>query len=169
MCTDSCCLDGYAACTAVANSATGAILTCTSDTNSQIDTCDDSFYLQDGVADECLDCVAVANSAADATFTCSSGTDSQTTGCDTAYFLTDGVLGGSPDTCTELACTDTDSSGTDASCGTDATCSEGGVGDGYTCTCDTGSYGDATINGEALCTGKSPILCISLYVVALTQ
>ena len=61
-----------AACTAVDNSAAGATLTCSSDTDSQIDICNDGFYLMDGVADACTGCVAVANSAADAVLTCSS-------------------------------------------------------------------------------------------------
>jgi hypothetical protein len=121
--------------------------------DSQIDVCDDSFYLQDGTADECLNCVLVDNSAADAALTCSSVMDSQITGCDTGYFLTDGVLGGDADTCTEMTCTDTDSAGTDAWCGADATCSEGGTGDSYSCSCDVGFYGPTINNGQATCTG----------------
>ena len=156
------------ACTAVDNIATDATLTCTGATDSQVTACDDGYYLVDGAADTCPDCTAVVNSAADAVLTCSSTTDSQTTGCETGYFLTVGVLGGAAATCTEMTCADTDSSGTDASCGTGGVCSEGGTGDGYTCTCDTGFFGATTTNSEALCTGKSPILCISLYVVALT-
>ena len=105
------------------------------------------------MADTCSDCEAVANSAAGATITCSGAMDSQITGCDTGYFLTDGVLGGTADTCTEMSCAESDSSGTDASCGTGALCSEGGTGDGYTCTCDTGFYGTTTTNGVTSCTG----------------
>ena len=152
-----------AACTAVDNSAPGAALTCSSDTDSQTNACNAGFYLVDGMADTCSDCVAVANSATGATLTCSSATDSQTTGCDTGYFLTDGVLGGATDTCTEMTCTGTDSSGTDASCGSNSACSEGGTGDGYTCTCDTGFYGTTTTNGVTLCTGMQmgPLLPIS--------
>ena len=150
-------------CTTVDNSAAGATLTCSSDTDSQTNACNAGFYLQDGVADTCSGCEAVANSAAGATLTCSGATDSQTTGCDTGYFLTDGVLGGTADTCTEMSCAESDSSGTDASCGTSALCSEGGTGDGYTCTCDTGFYGTTTTNGVTLCTGMQmgPLLPIS--------
>jgi hypothetical protein len=119
--------------------------------DSQIDVCDDSFYLQDGEADECLHCVPVDNSAADAALTCSDAMDSQITGCDTGYFLTDGVLGGDADTCTEMTCAESDSSGATAFCGIGATCSEAGTGDGYTCTCDTGFTGATTINSDATC------------------
>jgi RNA polymerase subunit RPABC4/transcription elongation factor Spt4 len=143
-------------CTVVGNIATDATLTCTGATDSQVTACDDGYYLVDGAADTCPDCTAVVNSAADAVLTCSSTTDSQTTGCETGYFLTVGVLGGAAATCTEMTCADTDSSGTDASCGTGGVCSEGGTGDGYTCTCDTGFFGATTTNSEAVCTGARP-------------
>ena len=98
-------------------------------------------------------CTAVYNSAADALHNCTSSGDSQTSACAIGYFVIDGDLGGSADMCPEMSCTGMDSSGTDASCGTGGVCSEGGVGDGYTCTCDTGYFGATTTNGEALCTG----------------
>ena len=102
------------------------------------------------------ECTTVANSAAGATLTCSDAMDSQITGCDTGYFLTDGVLGEDADTCTEMSCVESDSSGATAFCGIGATCSEAGTGDGYTCTCDTGFFGATTTNSEVVCTGARP-------------
>ena len=43
---------------------------------------------------------------------------------------------------------------TAAVCGTDATCSEGATGDGYTCECDDGYLGADVSNGAATCTGE---------------
>ena len=137
----------------VEHSATDATLICSNATDSQTNACEGGYYLVNGMADACIGCVAVTNSAAGATFTCSSATDSQTSSCASEFFLTQGALGGAADTCTEMTCADTDSSGTDALCGADATCSEGGMDDGYTCTCDAGYFGSANINSEAACIG----------------
>ena len=54
----------------------------------------------------------------------------------------------------EKTCDDTDGSSTAAVCGTDATCSEGVTGDGYTCECDDGYSGADVSNGAATCTGE---------------
>ena len=54
----------------------------------------------------------------------------------------------------EKTCADTDGSSTAAVCGTGATCSEGGTGDGYTCECDDGYAGADVLNGDATCTGE---------------
>ena len=133
----------------VDHSATDATLICSNATDSQTNACEGGYYLVNGMADACIGCVAVTNSAAGATFTCSSATDSQTTGCASEFFLTQGALGGAADTCTEMTCTEIDSSGTDALCGAHATCSEGGI--GYTCTCDGGFHGSVISNREATC------------------
>lgn len=42
-------------------------------------------------------------------------------------------------------------------CGDNASCIEGGSGDGYTCTCNDGFYGAATPGGPATCTACTPV------------
>ena len=54
----------------------------------------------------------------------------------------------------ELTCADSDGQGTPASCGSGASCSEGGSNDGYVCQCDAGFIGADVQNGPASCTGK---------------
>lgn len=42
-------------------------------------------------------------------------------------------------------------------CGTNASCNEGGSGDGYTCTCDAGFYGSDTTRAPASCVACTPV------------
>ena len=116
----------------------------------------------------CIDCAAGTWSAAgqaDACIDCAAGRFSTSTGTDAGAesVCIDCVAStysgaGEGTACTEKTCEVsgyTDGEPTAASCGTGATCGEGGDGDGYSCTCDASYWGAATANEAAMCTEKT--------------
>ena len=67
-----------------------------------------------------------------------------------------------PATCVEQSCADFDGAGTAASCGSDATCSDNSVGDGYKCSCNNEFTGIAMLNSPATCVAVPTSGCIDL-------
>merc|ERR1711865_1270630 len=130
---------GCTACTAVADKASAATLTCKSATTSQLvgDCAATHYKVTSGDADVCTACTVVTGALSAATYTCTSATDSRVPACaaadttkQTVGAAAAGAVAGTMDTCT-------------------AACADGSFDNSDVCTACTKAAGDATVTCTA--------------------
>jgi hypothetical protein len=153
------------ACTAIANKASAATLTCTASTNSKlVGACDAGYYKVAGAAaanpDTCPACTTIANKASAATVTCDASTNSKLVGaCDAGYYKVAGAAAANPDTC--AACTTIGNKASAATVTCDASTNSKLVG-----ACDDGYFkvaGAAAANPDtcSACTVAAPAATVT--------